>query len=141
MADEVRKAKITRTNKLSAFTQKKNHLTQLLDGGASSEKLHAAYKDLSDAFKVLEHSHEDYMLVIEEDQLETEAAYLDDSAGVLSSLDLRINQAVENQTKLANDLEMQRKKDEDKVTKEREFSIALAVFKSSITAISESGKT
>ena len=133
MADEVRKAKITRTNKLSAFTRKKNHLTQLLEGGASSEKLHAAYKDLSDAFKVLEHSHEDYMLVIEEDQLETEAAYLDDSAGVLSSLDLRINQAMENQTKLASDLEMQRKEDEDKATKEREFSIALAVFKSSIS--------
>ena len=34
------------------------------------------------------------MLVIEEDQLETEASYLDDSAGVLSKLDLRIRQAI-----------------------------------------------
>ena len=57
MADEVRKAKVTSTNKLSAFTRKKKHLTQLLDGGALSEKLHAAYKDLLDAFKVLEQSH------------------------------------------------------------------------------------
>ena len=34
---------------------------------------------------------------------------------------------------MANDLELQRKKDEDKVTNEREVSIALAVFKSSIS--------
>ena len=107
MADEVKKAKVTRTNKLSAFTRKKNHLIQLLNGGAQSEKLNAAYKELSDAFKVLEQSHEDYVLVIEENKLEGEASYLDEPSDVLSGFDLSFSQAIQNQNKLASDLEIQ----------------------------------
>ena len=60
------------------------------------EKLNAAYKELSDAFKVLEQSQEDYMLVIEENQLEAEASYLDEPSEVLAGFDLRISQAIQN---------------------------------------------
>ena len=133
MVDEVRKAKVARTNKQSAFTRKKNHLVQLLDGAAQSEKLNAAYKDLSEAFKILEQAHEDFMLVMDEEQMETEASYLDESAKVLSDFDLRVSKAIENQAKLADDLEKQRKKDDDQAAKEREYDVALAVFKASIT--------
>ena len=90
MAEEIKKAKVTRQNKLSAFTRKRNHLKQLIDGGAQSAKLEEAYRALSDAFKVLEIAQEDFMLVVDEGALEEEAAYLDASAGVLSQMDLRL---------------------------------------------------
>ena len=132
MADEIKKAKVTRQNKLSAFTRKKNHLTQLIDGGAQSAKLEEAYRALSDAFKALEIAQEEFMLVVDEDAIEEEATYLDASANVLSQMDLQVNQAAANQEKVASDLERQQKKDEDQAAREREFSVALAVFKASI---------
>ena len=96
MADEVRKAKVARTNKLSAFTRKRNHLQSLIDGGASGSKLKDAYNDLSDAFNTLERFHEDLMLVLEDDAMEVEASYLDNPAEILSQMDLRVSQAAEN---------------------------------------------
>ena len=110
MVDEVRKAKVVRTSKQSAFTRKKNHLVQLLEGAAQSNKLNAAYKDLSDSFKILEQAHEDFMLVVDEAEMETEASYLDESAKMLSEFDLRVSKATENQAKGASDLEEQKKK-------------------------------
>ena len=47
MADSVKKAKAIRISKLGAFTRKKNHLAQLLDGGADSAKLKDVYADLT----------------------------------------------------------------------------------------------
>ena len=133
MVDEVRKAKVVRTSKQGAFTRKKNHLVQLLEGAAQSNKLNAAYKDLSDSFKILEQAHEDFMLVVDEAEMETEASYLDESAKMLSEFDLRVSKAIENQAKVASDLEEQKKRDDDKAAKEREYDVALAVFKTNIT--------
>lgn len=133
MVDEVRKANVVRTSKQGAFTRKKNHLVQLLEGAAQSNKLNAAYKDLSDSFKILEQAHEDFMLVVDEAEMETEASYLDESAKMLSEFDLRVSKAIENQAKVASDLEEQKKRDDDKAAKEREYDVALAVFKTNIT--------
>ena len=77
MADAVKKAKAVRISKLGAFTRKKNHLVQLLDGGAVSVKLQEIYLDLSNAFKDLEKAHEDLLVELAEDQIETELTYLD----------------------------------------------------------------
>ena len=134
MVDENKRAKVTRTNKLSAFTRKKNHLKQLLDGGAQSVKLEEVYRELSDAFKILEQAQEEFMLIVDEDNMADEAAYLDEPSEILSQLDLQVNQAKETQKKVASDLEKQQKIDDDKVAKEREYSVALAIFKANISS-------
>ena len=134
MVDENKRAKVTRTNKLSAFTRKKNHLKQLLDGGAQSVKLEEVYRELLDAFKILEQAQEEFMLIVDEDNMADEAAYLDEPSEILSQFDLQVNQAKETQKKVASDLEKQQKIDDDKVAKEREYSVALAIFKANITS-------
>ena len=101
MVDENKRAKVTRTNKLSAFTRKKNHLKQLLDGGAQSVKLEEVYRELSDAFKILVQAQEEFMLIVDEDNMADEAAYLDEPSEILSQFDLQVNQAKENQKKVA----------------------------------------
>ena len=73
---------------MAAFTRKRNHLHQLIEGGAQSAKLKEAYMELSDAFKTLESVHEDLMLIIEDDQMEAESSYLDTPAESLSQVDL-----------------------------------------------------
>ena len=72
MAEEIKRAKAIRTAKKGNFTRKKTHLQQLLDGGANSERLNASYAELADAYKTLEQTHEDVLVVIEEDQIEQE---------------------------------------------------------------------
>ena len=51
MAEELKRAK------RGVFTRKKNHLQQLLDGGAHTDRLQEAYTDLAEAFKTLEGAH------------------------------------------------------------------------------------
>ena len=77
MADEVKKAKAVRVSKRGVFTRKKNHLQQLLDGGALPEILKKAYDDMAESFKVLEGAHEHVLIAVDEDQMEAEETYLD----------------------------------------------------------------
>ena len=136
MAD-VKKAKLIRTNKLAAFTRKSNHLQQLIDGGAQGPKLKEAYVELADAYKVLENAHEEFMLVIEDDAvMETEATYLDNPSSVLSQMDLRVSQAVENQDKVAKDTEKeaenQRKLAEKEAEQKNKCERAKAAFRTGV---------
>ena len=49
-------------SKLRSFTRKKNHLHQLLDGGAQDSKLKEVYGEIKAAFDVLEKAHEEFFL-------------------------------------------------------------------------------
>ena len=98
MADEVKRAKAMRVSKLGSFTRKKNHLQQLLDGGAQVNKLKEVYGELKLAFENLERAHEEVLVVIPEDQLEAEDAYMDNPATVLSGMDVKIGTSEETQT-------------------------------------------
>ena len=89
MADESRRAKVIRSNKMSAFMRKLNHLQQLIDGVAPSAKLIEVYAELSEAYSSLEKAQEDLMLVVDEETLETEGAYLDNPSTVLAEIDLK----------------------------------------------------
>ena len=93
MADETRRAKVIRSNKMSAFTRKCNHLQQLIDGVAPSAKLIEVYAELSEAYSSLEKAQEDLMLVVDEEALETEGAYLDNPSSVLAEMDLKVSKA------------------------------------------------
>ena len=70
MTEELKKAKAIRVSKKSFFTRKKNHLQQLLNGGAPATKLRTAYGEMADAFKVLENAQESVLICLEEDQME-----------------------------------------------------------------------
>ena len=135
---EVKKAKVVRTNKMAAFTRKRNHLQQLIDGGAQGSKLKEAYGELADAFKTLESVHEELMLVIEEEQMEAESSYLDTAAGTLSQMDLRVSQAAENQDKVAKDSEReeenQRKLAEEEADRKSKCERAKAAFRTGVEA-------
>ena len=72
MADTLKRAKAVRVSKKGVFTRKKNHLQQLLDGGAAVDRLKEAYEDLAEAFKVLENAHEEVLIALEEDQIEAD---------------------------------------------------------------------
>ena len=128
MADPVRKAKAVRVSKLGAFTRKKNHLTQLLEGGARSVKLKEVYGDLTDAFKDLEIAQENLLIELPEDGLETELAYLDAPAAVLSDLDLRVStsEQTEEQSRI------QQQTEANEATKKQEFEVAKAALKAKI---------
>ena len=110
MADSVKKAKAIRVSKLGTSTRKKNHLTQLLEGGANSIKLKEVYGDLSAAFKELEAAQENLLVELPEDGLEAELLYLDAPAVALSDLDLRVSTAA--QTEKEGQLQQQSEADE-----------------------------
>ena len=128
MADSVKKAKAVRVSKLGSFTRKKNHLVQLLDGGASSQKLKEVYLELSNAFKDLEKAQEDLLVEVPEDQIETELAYLDAPAVLLSEMDLRVSTAAqtERQSQVAAQTEA------DATLKKQEFTAAQASFRTKL---------
>ena len=84
---------------MAAFTQKHNHLQQLIDGSAQGLKMKEAYKEQADAFKILESVHEELMLVLEKNQMETESSYLDMTAEDLSQMDLGGTHVAENKDK------------------------------------------
>ena len=91
MADTLKRAKAVRVSKKGVFTRKKNHLQQLLDGGAAVDRLKEAYEDLAEAFKVLENAHEEVLIALEEDQIEAEEVYLEEPANDLSAMDIKVN--------------------------------------------------
>ena len=132
MAEEARKARVTRTNKMSAFTRKRNHLQQLLDGAAPGTKLTEVYTELSDAYLALERAHEDYMLVIDEAGLDAETTYLDSPSTILGEMDLKVSKAADTQNQLKRDLEKREKESEEEAAKKRKYSVALATFKANI---------
>ena len=128
MADSVKKAKAIRVSKLGAFTRKKNHLTQLLEGGANSIKLKEVYGDLSTAFKELEAAQENLLVELPEDGLEAELLYLDAPAVALSDLDLRVSTSA--QTEKQGQLQQQSEADE--ALKRQKFEGAQASLKAKI---------
>ena len=93
--------------------------------------------ELADAYKVLENAHEEFMLVLEDDAvMETEATYLDNPSLVLSHMDLRVSQAVENQDKVAKDTEKeaenQRKLAEKEAEQKNKCERAKAAFRTGV---------
>ena len=132
MADETRRAKVIRSNKMSAFTRKRNHLQQLIDGVAPSAKLIEVYTELSEAYSSLEKAQEDLMLVVDEETLETEGVYLDNPSLVLAEMDLKVSKASDTQNQLKKDVENRQKEEQESAAREREYAVALAKFKSSI---------
>ena len=128
MADSIKKCKAIRISKLGAFTRKKNHLTQLLEGGANSVKLREVYGDLLNAFKDLENAHENLLVELPEDGLEAELTYLDAPATTLSDLDLRVTTSVETEKQS----ELQLQTEANAALKIQEFESAKAALKAKI---------
>ena len=105
MADSIKKAKAIRVSKLGAFTRKKNHLAQLLDGGADSAKLKDVYADLSKAYTDLEKAQEDLLVELPEESMDAELEYLTAPAVALSDMDLRVSNST--QTQKQNEIQKQ----------------------------------
>ena len=133
MGDEIRQAKAVRRTKLGNFTRKKNHITQLLEGGAKGAKLKEVYGELSDTYKVLEKAQEDLMLVLNEEDLDAEDAFLDAPCTALSDIDLRISTAAETEEQQNLEKQSQNKAAEEEVMKKKRVDQALAVLKASIS--------
>ena len=125
---EIKKAKAVRVSKRGAFTRKKNYLQQLLDGGAPVHKLKDTFAELTDAFKALEVANEAVMVAVEEDQLETEGAYLDTVSDELSAMDLKVCTSLDTQ----NQQDKQEKAVEDEAERKRNFEGALAALKTKL---------
>ena len=127
MAENVKRAKITRKSKLGVFTRKKNHLKALIDGGADSKALETSYGELSEAFRDTEKAHFDLCLLLEEDDPEASDSYLDEPSAALASMHVSVSKAVTATNKEAadNDATMER---------DRQFEGSLAVLKASIEA-------
>ena len=90
MADELKKAKAIRVVKQENFTRRRNHLQQLLDGGAASNELKTSYVELTDAFALLEKAHEDVIVAVEDETfLEQEDKYLDEIATLWTEMDVK----------------------------------------------------
>ena len=125
MSDEVKKAKAVRVSKRGVFTRKKNHLQQLLDGGALPENLKKAYDDMAESFKVLEDAHEHVLIAVEEHQMEAEETYLDGLANDLSAMHVKVTTSA--QTHDAK--EAQEKEIADKAALTKALKSAVASFK------------
>ena len=132
MADEVKRAKALRVSKLGSFTRKKNHLQQLLDGGAQVTKLKEVYREMKAAYEVLERAHEEVLVVIQEDQLEAEDTYMDAPAAVLSGMDVKIGTSEETQTQHQIQEQNRQKEVDDAARKKREYAEALNTFKTNM---------
>ena len=128
MTEELKKAKAVRVSKKSTFTRKKNHLQQLLDGGATVEKLKASYDELAEAFSNLEKANEDVLIALEEDQVEAEAAYLDGTARELAEMDVKVSTSQETQKQQ----QLQEQADADKAEAKRKFEGAIATLRTKI---------
>ena len=70
MSEALKRAKALRISKRGVFTRKKNHLQQLLDGGALYERLKEAYTEMADAFRTLESAHEEVLIAVDENHIE-----------------------------------------------------------------------
>ena len=132
MADVVKRAKAMRVSKLGSFTRKKNHLQQLLDGGAQVNKLKEVYGELKLAFETLERAHEEVLVVIPEDQLEAEDAYMDNPANILSSMDVKIGTSEETQSQQQIQEQNRQKEADDAAKQKKEYDEALNTFKTNM---------
>ena len=132
MADEVKRAKNLRRGKLGSFTRKKNHLVQLLEGGAKGDKLKSEYAELLEAYKVLESSHEDVLVVLEEEDLDAEDSFLDASAKSLAEVDLRIVTAGETEAQQDAEEQARIKATEAETNRKKEHAEALSLFQANI---------
>ena len=94
MADELKKLKNLRRNKLSAFTRKQKHLQSLVDGQSDKDKLVEVLAELKEALKVLEEAHDNYSAVVDESILDEEGDYLEVPTNLLNGLDLAVSEKV-----------------------------------------------
>ena len=128
MADTLKRAKAVRVSKKGVFTRKKNHLQQLLDGGAAVDWLKEAYEDLAEALKVLENAHEEVLIALEEDQIEAEEIYLEDPANDLSAMDIKVNTSRETHAQQ----QAQEQAVADEAERRRNFEGAVAAFRAKV---------
>ena len=86
------------------------------------------YSELSNTLKDLEKAQEDLLVEVPEDQIETELAYLDAPAVLLSEMDLRVSTAAqtERQSQVAAQTEA------DATLKKQEFTAAQASFRTKL---------
>ena len=132
MAEEIKKAKAVRRSKLGSFTRKKNHLQQLLDGGAAGVKLKSVYIELNDVFKLLEKAHEDVLVALEEEDIDAEDVFMDAPATTLAEIDVKIGTAAETEAQHKLQEQLQQKTTEDEAAQKKDYDAALAVFKASV---------
>ena len=125
MAENIKKAKITRKSKLGVFTRKKNHLKAMIDGGTDSKTLEKCYEELSEAFKDTEKAHYDLCLLLEEDDPEANDSYLDDPSAELANMHVSVSKAVTASDKETAEINATTERD-------RLFEGSLAVVKASI---------
>jgi len=130
MAEELKKARGVRRSKLGSFTRKKNHISQLLEGGANSEKLKSEYSELVAAFKRLEEAQENILILLEEDEMDAEETFMEDPAKVLAEIDIQIGTAKEGQKRLQE--ELQNKERDDAAATKKQRDSAVAVFRASV---------
>ena len=119
MAEEAKRSKGVRTNKMGNFTRKQKHLQKLLDAHTQVSKLKEAYTELNEAFNSLQTAHEDYVLLVDEQVIENEGDYLNGPAEVLSDMDVKVSQA-ENTA--------------DTAASKRKFDTSVSSFKAKIDA-------
>ena len=94
MAENVKKMKTTRRIKLGNFTRKQNHLQTLIYGKAESGLLEKAYEELSVALKEVEKAHEEYCLLLEEEQLDEEDNYLNAPSTTLAQMHVSVGKTM-----------------------------------------------
>ena len=91
MADEVKKLKNLRKNKLAAFTRKHTQLSGLIDNDeVSAAKLTEVFAELKAAFAAVENAHDNYSCVVDEAVLDAEEDYLGTPSDNLNSMDLKV---------------------------------------------------
>ena len=87
---------------------------------------------MSEAYSSLEKAQEDFVLVVDEETLEAEGAYLDNPSSVLAEMDLKFSKASDTQYQLKKDVENRQMEEQEKAARERIYAVSLAKFKSSI---------
>ena len=94
MAEEIKKAKVNRKNRLSAFARKQRHLKKLLEGETEGDVISNLYEELSNAFKEVETAHEKLCLLLEEDDEDAADTFLDNPSDELASLHVQVSKAI-----------------------------------------------
>ena len=94
MAEEIKKAKVNRKNRLSAFARKQRHLKKLLEGETEGDVISNLYEELSNAFKEVETAHEKLCLLLEEDDEDAADTFLDNPSDELASLHVEVSKAI-----------------------------------------------
>ena len=125
MAQTEKSAKINRKNKLAAFTRKQKRLQALLDGDSTDASLKDGYAEVVAAYDVLEKSHAELCLILDEDHADADASYLDDPSDVLVQMQLKVDKLIKDrgQTEKTTQLESD---------KRSQFDSSLAALKVNI---------